>query len=90
MSDYVLNEKELFLINHLKSIATSEDTNDELSAISIMAENFDEDGNDDKYLDLVIAYIKEHKNATVKEIGNYLESLLPPIEIVDDDEDKSA
>lgn len=89
MNDYELSEKEQFLINHLKSIATADDTDDELFAITLLAENFDEDGDEDEYLDKVISYIKEHKNATVREIGQYLESLQPEIEIVDDIEESA-
>ena len=89
MNDYELSEKEQFLINHLKSIATADDTDDELFAITLLAENFDEDGDEDEYLDKVISYIKEHKNATVREIGQYLESLQPGIEIVDDIEESA-
>ena len=89
MNDYELSEKEQFLINHLKSIATADDTDDELFAITLLAENFDEDGEEDEYLDKVIAYIKDHKNASVKDIGRYLESLQLPIEIVDDEEESA-
>ncbi len=89
MNDYELSEKEQFLINHLKSIATADDTDDELFAITLLAENFDEDGDEDEYLDKVISYIKEHKNATVREIGQYLESLQPGIEIVDNIEESA-
>ncbi len=88
-NNYELSEKEQYLINHLKSIATADDTEDELFAVTLLAEKFDEDGDEDEYLDKVIAYIKKNKNASVKDIRNYLESLQPPIEIVDNEEESA-
>ncbi len=43
---------------------------------------------DDGILEDILEYIKENPNATIHDLENYEISILPPLEIVDDEDDE--
>ena len=78
------NMNELMML--IKSKAGDDTSPEEMFALCVAC-SFDCNGEtNDGLIDEMIDYIKANPELRVKEIFDHLESLLPPIEIVDDDD----
>ncbi|MBR1831784.1 MAG: hypothetical protein IJ784_05040 [Ruminiclostridium sp.] len=90
MSECILSEKEKRFVGLVKSRMTESDTQEELEAAVFPAILSLDGENDNPFFEDALAYVENNPDATVQQICDYICSLLPPVEIVDDDEDESA
>lgn len=84
-----LSEKELKFIELIKSKMTDSDTQEDFEAVVFPAVLSLDGENDNPIFDEALAYVENHPGATLQQIGNYIYSLLPPVEIVDDEEESA-
>ena len=84
-----LSEKELKFIDLIRSKMTDSDTQEDFEAVVFPAVLSLDGENDNPIFDEALAYVENHSEATLHQIGDYIYSLLPPVEIVDDDEESA-
>ncbi|MBR1831786.1 MAG: hypothetical protein IJ784_05050 [Ruminiclostridium sp.] len=89
-NNVTLPENMIELMNLIKSRANEDNSDDEVFGLAV-ASSFDSEGEVcNELIDHMIGFIKTNTNAGISEIFDHLVSVLPPVEIVDDDEDESA
>lgn len=69
---------------------TESDTQEDFEAAVFPAILSLDGENDNPFFEDALAYVENNPDATVQQICDHICSLLPPVEIVDDDEDESA
>ena len=84
-----LSEKELKFIELIKSKMTDSDTREDFEAVVFPAVLSLDGENDNPIFDEALGYVENHPEATLQQIGDYIYSLLPPVEIVDDEEESA-
>ena len=85
--DSVLSEKELKFLDLVKSRMTASDTQEDLEAVIFPAVLSLDGESDNPIFEAVLEYVEKNANLTLKQISDYIYSILPPIEIVDDEKE---
>ncbi|MBQ9384645.1 MAG: hypothetical protein IJT87_10470 [Ruminiclostridium sp.] len=89
MNSDVFTERERRFIDLIKSRMSDTDTREDLEVVVFPAILSLDGENDNPIFEDALTYVEEHPEATLRQIGEYIISLLPPIEIVDDDEESA-
>lgn len=89
MDENIFSEKELRFIRLVKSKMTDNDTQENFEAVVFPAILSLDGENDNPIFNDALKYVENNPEATLHQIGEYIYSLLPPIEIVDNDEESA-
>ena len=89
MSNEVLSRKEKEFIDIVRSRMTEDDTKDDLEAVVFPAVLSLDGENDNPIFDSVYRYVCEKKDASLSQILEYTLSLMPPVEITDENEESA-
>ncbi|MBP3856355.1 MAG: hypothetical protein IK990_12180 [Ruminiclostridium sp.] len=86
MENDVFTEKQQRFIDMVKAHKTPQDTECDMEVIIFPCILLEDDEEENPIFDEVYDYVEAHPEASVRQLQDYVVSLLPPIEIVDDDD----